>query len=366
MPSITQQDMSALGMPAIVSSLKHFGTAVAALLVVGILLDNSYFVTHQNEVSSVTNLGRLDRGPLGAGFHMKEPFIETAYTLMVSKQNLVIHEVVGKTSNNQRVTFADLNITWHINPEDANTALFKVGAMGKSDIAENFVPVVRDRTLRVLGRYTTTDINAQKEKIATEIMAEAGPAVHEMFGVTLDSVQIPRVDYDPAFEASVAAAVAAQNQAVQAEAQLKAIRIQAEQAKATAEGQAAAQVAAAEADARKQVLNAESAARAVSLNADAQAHATEVAADAQAKATETTAKANADAVTLSGNAEAAVLTAKVAAVGGPQAYNLTLQSQALGKWNGSVPSMIFGGGDKGGPMAFLPLPLPAVASQADH
>ncbi len=331
------------------------GIAAAGLSVLG----GIPFQVNENEVASVTLNGGLVRGPLGAGMHFKVPVFEHAYKVQVSTRNLVIHDVTGKTANNQRVTFEDMNVTWHIAREDANTAMFKVGGMGTEGIAENFVPVIQDRTLRVLGRYTTTDINAKKEQIANEVLAEAAAVIHQMFGVTLDSVQIPKIVYDRAFEDSVAAAVNAQNQAVQAEAQLKAIRVQAEQQEAQARGQAAARVTAAEAEARREVLAAESAAKARALAADAEAHATEVQAAAQAHATTLTAQANADAIRLSGEAEGAALTAKVAAFGGGALYNASLAAAALGKWNGSVPQMVLGG-DKG-PTTFLPLSMPVVS-----
>jgi regulator of protease activity HflC (stomatin/prohibitin superfamily) len=327
------------------------GAALVVALVAGVP-----FQVNENEVASVTLNGGLVRGPLSAGLHYKLPVVEHAYKVQVSARNLVIHDVTGKTANNQRVTFEDMNVTWHIAREDANTAMFKVGGMGTEGIAENFVPVIQDRTLRVLGRYTTIDINAKKEQIANEVKAEAAPVIHQMFGVTLDSVQIPKIVYDRAFEESVAAAVNAQNQAVQAEAQLKAIRVQAEQQEAQARGRAAAQVAAAEADARQKVLAAESAATARALEADAEAHATEVQAVAQAHATTLTARANADATRLSGEAEGAALTAKVSAFGGGALYNASLAAGALGKWNGSVPQMVLGG-DKG-LATFLPLAMP--------
>ncbi len=325
-------------------------TAAAAgcVLAGALVLSGGYFTVPQNAVASVTRFGALHDGPLDPGLHFKLPLIDKAYTLQTSWQNRKIEAITAKTVDNQTVTLVGVNITFRFPKENANQALFRVGEMGTGGIADNFIPVVMDRTLRVLGHYNTLDVNPRKDQISTEIMAVVAPDVRAAFGVEIGSIQIPEIRYDPVFEQSVANAVAAKNQAIQAEAELRRIQIQAQQAEATARGVAAAQIAQAEAAARQQ-----------GLQADAAAHAMDVQTAAQARATAILAAANAEATRLAGEAAASALRAKVAAMGGADPYIRSVAADALGRWNGSVPGTVLG--DKG-PQLYMPImPEPPAA-----
>ena len=314
---------------------------VAAL----VTLAGSWIEVPQNEVASITRFGRLDRGPLAAGPHLKLPWIEHAYSLRVSEDRITLPDETATTIDNQFIYLRGMTVTYHIAIADANKALFGVGGMGSVDIIQNAVPVIRDRTLRVLGRVNTIQVNQQKDQIAASIMAESAPDALRMFGITLDSIQLPSIDYDDRFKAAIGQANEAKMRIIQAQAQTQQAEQDALRATAAAKGQADAQIQAARGAAESQ-----------RLAAIAQAQATEAQGQAQAHVTELTAQANADAITKAGQAQAEVDRLKVTAVGGPAFYVQSLQAQALNRWTGGVPQMVFGG-DKG-PQAYMPIPMP--------
>ena len=128
----------------------------------------------------------------------------------------------------------------------------------------------------MLGRVNTIQVNQEKDQIAASIMAEAAPDALRMFGITLDSIQLPSIDYDDRFKAAIGQANEAKMRIIQAQAQVDRL--------------------------------------------------------------------------------------KVAAVGGPAFYVQSLQAQALNRWTGGVPQMVFGG-DKG-PQAYMPIPMPMPAQGA--
>lgn len=318
------------------------GTAGAAALC---LAWGSFFTVSENSAASVTRFGALVRGPLPPGLHAKLPLVETAYSLMVATDKVHLPRVTTTTVDNQFVYLNDMTVTYHIPLARVNQALFHVGGMGRADIFENAVPVIMDRTLRVFGRVNTIDVNPRKEDLARQIMTEAAPDVERMFGIVLDSVQLPNIDYDDRFKASIAAANEAKMRIVKAQADTEAARQEALRVAATARGQADAQVEQARGQAESQ-----------KLAADAQAHVTEVQARAQAAATDLLTEANARQARTLGEAQAAALHAKVEAVGGGPAYVAQLQAEALGRWNGSVPQTVLAGTGAGGTLTYLALP----------
>ncbi len=314
---------------------------VAALATIA----GSWIEVPQNEVASITRFGRLDRGPLPAGPHFKLPWIEHAYSLRISEDRITLPDETATTIDNQFIYLKGMTVTFHVAVADANKALFGVGGMGSVDIIQNAVPVIRDRTLRVLGRVNTIQVNQEKDQIAGSIMAESAPDVLRMFGVTLDSIQLPSIDYDERFKAAIGQANEAKMRIIQAQAQTQQAQQEALRATAAARGQADAQIEAARGAAESQ-----------RLSAIAQAAATEAQGQAQAHVTELSAQANADTIRAAGEAQAAVDRLEVTALGGPAFYVQNLQAQAMNRWTGGVPQMVFGG-DKG-PQTFMPLPLP--------
>lgn len=333
------------GVPRLLANPVRPALAGAVGLVALCAAWDSFFTVPQNSAASVTRFGALVRGPLSPGLHAKLPFVETVYTLPISTGRVDIPRVVTTTVDNQFVYLNDMTVTYHIPVENVNQALFRVGRMGTGGIFENAVPVIMDRTLRVFGRVNTIDVNPKKDDLARQIMAEAAPDVARMFGIVIDSVQLPNIDYDDRFKASIAAANDAKMKIIKAQADTEAAKQEAMRAAATAAGQANAQVEQARGQAESQ-----------KVAADAQAHVTEVQARAQAEAVNVTTEANARQVRALGEARAAAIRAKVEAVGGAATYVAQLQAEALGRWNGSVPQVMLGG-DKAGPQAFLPLPL---------
>ncbi len=341
----TLRDARLARVPVRAIALGVLGLAVLATL------SSAWIEVPQNEVASITRFGRLDRGPLTAGPHLKLPWIEHAYSLRISEDRITLPDETATTVDNQFIYLKGMTVTYHVAVADANKALFGVGGMGSVDIIQNAVPVIRDRTLRVLGRVNTIQVNQEKDQIAASIMAESAPDALRMFGITLDSIQLPSIDYDDRFKAAIGQANEAKMRIIQAQAQTQQAEQDALRATAAAKGQADAQIQAARGAAESQ-----------RLAAIAQAQATEAQGQAQAHVTELTAQANADVITKAGQAQAEVDRLKVQAVGGPAFYVQSLQAQALNRWTGGVPQMVFAG-DKG-PQAYMPIPMPAQGAQA--
>jgi regulator of protease activity HflC (stomatin/prohibitin superfamily) len=249
---------------------RTIGVIVLLLFVVYLAAD-SYFIVQPTEMAGVRQLGIVrTKTPLGPGFHLKLPLLETADRLQVSLDSFRIDHLTIYTHDNQAVTIG-VGITYRIPPEAVLKLLYAVGGAGNVDIERNLHQIIADRALRVFARRTTVKISDERDQVTSELRAEAENAVRDLFGVKIEDLQIPSIQYSQTFISSVEAAVKAKNDAIAAENTVNRIRFEGEQRVVTAKADAEAQVARATAEKQAQILKAEGEARTIELRGQADA-----------------------------------------------------------------------------------------------
>lgn len=325
----------------------YAGIAVFALVAV----NGSWFTVDLTERAGVRTLGNVvTTTPLTSGFHFKVPFFSSVDYITVSQTKIHIDPFLVNTIDNQPVGL-EINILYKIPDASVFRLMYNTGTVGSADISQQLVAVVRDRASRVITSTNTVTISANREAIQSEITAKVKAAVLELFGIEVESLQIPAITYSQSFIDSNNLAVQAKNSAVAEENKKKVIEYQAQQRVIAAEGYAREKVAAAQGDAT-----------ALLARANAEAQQAVISADANAKAVVTQAEANKKAVELNGQGEAARLVAVSSALGGSEKYLETLRIGAATKWNGSVPSTVMNMGGTSVPFMFN-TPLPTATTK---
>ena len=295
---------------------------VLALILGGCVLTalaGSVYTVQPTEMAGVRRLGTVvTKEPVGPGLHAKLPFVDTVDTIQTSLDTFQLNNLTVYTIDNQAVTVG-VGLSYRVPESAVLKLLYGVGRSGNVDIVENIRPVLADRVLRVFSTQNTVGISANREQIAASIRKEVGSGLQGIFGIEITDLQLSSITYSPSFQASVEAAVQAKNDAIRAENTVVKVRYEGEQQKVQADALAAVRVAQSNGEAQALVTQARSQREAAILRAEG---------DAQA-------------ATLLGDAQARV----VQQIGGAVASNPSVVSyETAHRWNGQMPSTVFGGG----------------------
>ena len=257
--------------------------------------------------------------PLGPGLHFRIPFVSNVDRAQVSLTNLHIPVFSVNTIDNQKIDL-DINVSYLIPESAVYHLLYEVGRVGDADIRENVVPVVQDRVGRVFSGKNTNGISEQREGIQAEATLAVAKALKDLFKIDLQSLQVAKIIYTPAFIQSNERSVTAKNEAIAEENRVKVAEFQAKQKITTAEGEAQ-----------------QSRARA----------------SGEADALRFRAKAEKEAAELQGLGAAARYRSEIDGAGGFNNYVALLNAQARLRWNGISPRFMMGGGNGGSGASFL-------------
>lgn len=296
---------------------------LAALLVYGV--SQSFFTVNPTERAMVRMLGKVQsEKPLGPGLHFRVPFVTNVDRAQVSLTNLHVPVFSVNTVDNQKIDL-DINVSYVIPESAVYHLMYEVGRVGDADVRDNVIPVVQDRVSRVFSGKNTNGISEHREGIQAEATQTVNKALKELFKIDLQSLQIAKIIYTPAFIQSNERSVTAKNEAIAEENRVKVAEFQAKQKITTAEGEA-------------QQARAKAAGDADALRFRA--------------------KAEKEAAELQGQGQAARLRAEIEGAGGFANYINVLNAQARLRWNGQSPRfMLSGNGGAGSGASFL-LPLP--------
>ena len=295
---------------------------IAAIVGLGLLALDSFFIVHPAERAMVRLLGKVASDkPLGPGLHFRIPFFAQVDKAQVSLTNLHVPVFSVNTIDNQKIDL-DINVSYVIPESAVYHLLYEVGRSGDVDIRDNVLPVVQDRVSRVFSVKNTNGISEQREGIQAETTLAVTKALKELFKIDLQSLQIAKIIYGTAFIQSNERSVLAKNEAIAEENRVKVAEFQAKQKITTAEGEAQQARARAAGDAD-----------AIRLRA----------------------KAEREAAELHGLGAQARYRSEIEGAGGFANYVALINAQARLKWNGTAPRFMMGG-DTGGANFLLPLP----------
>jgi modulator of FtsH protease HflC len=297
--------------------------AMAVLGLLGLAAMQSFFTVDPTQRAMVRIFGKVASDkPLGPGLHFRIPFVSHVDRAQVSLTNLHIPVFSVNTIDNQKIDL-DINVSYLVPESAVYHLLYEVGRVGDADIRENVVPVVQDRVSRVFSGKNTNSISEQREGIQAEATNAVRSALKDLFKIDLQSLQVAKVIYTPAFIQSNERSVTAKNEAIAEENRVRVAEFQAKQKITTAEGEAQ-----------------QSRARA----------------SGEADALRLRAQAEKEAATLQGQGAAARYRSEIEGAGGFSNYVALLNAQSRLRWDGVAPRLMLGGGGAGGANFLLPLP----------
>lgn len=283
----------------------------AGALLLTALIIHVPFKVEPTERANVTRWGTIQHDkPLKPGLHWRRPIIDRVDKLQVSLSTIHIPAFDVFTVDNQKVTI-DLNFNFTVPDEQVNHLLYEVGRSGNSDIDNQLIPVIKDRTGRIFSGQNMVSVNANRGSIQNQLEKDVQETVQSMFGTQVHSLQIAAITPSPAFMASNEEAVKAKNAAVAAENTKKTKQFEADQQVIKAKGDADSAIEAARGKAESTLL--------------------------EAKAEQTRLK-------MEGEGRAALLKSEMEPFKSPELYIEYMKAKAAQNWNGQQPQIVAGQG----------------------
>lgn len=296
---------------------KLVASAIAALGIAAVAMQ-SFFTVNPAERAMVRLLGKVQsEKPLGPGLHFRVPFITAVDRAQVSLTNLHLPVFSVNTIDNQKIDL-DINVSYLIPESAVYHLMYEVGRVGNAEVRDNIIPVVQDRVSRVFSAKNTNGISEHREGIQAEATQAVAKALKELFRIDLQSLQIAKIIYTPAFIQSNERSVTAKNEAIAEENRVRVAEFQAKQKITTAEGEA---------------------------------QQARVKAAGDADAIRFRARAEKEAAELQGQGAAARYRSEIEGAGGFANYVALINAQARLRWNGVAPRFMTGG--QGGNPSFL-------------
>jgi regulator of protease activity HflC (stomatin/prohibitin superfamily) len=230
---------------------RRSGFVVIVAIIAVILFSSSWFVVPPANVAFTRWLGGtvMQRQPLGPGFHLKMPFMESVDQLQVSQSVYTLPPMGVYTNDNQSVSIL-VSVIYVVPPADAYHMLYDVGRTGAQDIDFTVLPVVRNDAQAVFARYNTLTISDKRAEIADAMQTAIAGDLQRLFGIQVINVQLTGIQYSNAFTQSVEAAMSAKAAAVRADNEVLQKQYEGQQAVVLAEAQAKAKIAAAEGESK--------------------------------------------------------------------------------------------------------------------
>ena len=213
------------------------GVALAAVLVVFILLTNTFVQIGPGQRGVLMDWGAVQKGVLDPGLHMKVPLMQTVAKLDVRIQNSQAAET-SASKDLQDVT-TTVAVNWHIQGADAEWVYQNIGV--ESALVSRIIqPAISNTVKAVTAHYNAEDLITERDEVRNQIEDQIHGALTP-YRVIVDSVNIVDFRFSPEFAQAIEQKQVAQQRAQQANYDLEKAKVVAQQRIAEATGQAEAQ-----------------------------------------------------------------------------------------------------------------------------
>lgn len=236
--------------------VKKLVITVVVIVIAAIVALNSTVTIASGTVGIVSVFGSVRANTMGAGLHVKAPFVTTVTKMNVQTQKLEVDSsAASKDLQNVDVGAA---INYHIDAQGASQLYREVGMSYEQKI---IAPAIQESIKSVIARFSAEELITMRQTVSAGIKDELASKVGT-YNIIVDEFNITNFEFSDEFNRAVEAKQTAQQEALKAEQELARITIEAQQ----------------------QVEQAKAQAEATKARADAEAYATKATAEAEAYA----------------------------------------------------------------------------------
>lgn len=242
--------------------VKPLGALVG--LVPAVLFFSLYLGAYSVDGGSVGVVKRFGQ-PIGAlqpGLHFVRPIGDTVTEVAV--QTRVVKTSEPASSRDLQIVNTEVTLGYHVDAQHAVDILIQL-----NNDAENrvIIPAILESIKAETAQYDVQELVTQRTKVRDGIETRIKVRLAPYF-IVAESTSITNFSFSTQYEASIEAKQVAEQHAEKAKNDLVRIKVEAEQAAATAEGEARSKVANAKGDAESQLIVARAKAEAQKLQRD--------------------------------------------------------------------------------------------------
>lgn len=205
--------------------------AITVLSFVAILMLSTYTVD-AGERAILLTWGKPDLTPKEPGVHLKIPMVQNVVKMEIRTQKYEA-DASAASKDLQTVT-AKIATNYHIPPGEVVNVYVNLG----QDYATRVIqPMEQEVVKATTARFTAEELITKREEVRQEIKLLLTERLKER-AIMVEEISITNFDFSQSFNTAIEAKVTAEQLKLKAENDLKRIRVEAEQAVATAQGQA--------------------------------------------------------------------------------------------------------------------------------
>ncbi len=210
------------------------GGVIAFLLIVLFIAMNPFVFVTAGQRGVVMNWGAVSDTVLGEGVHWRTPIVQSVKTIDVRTQKEQVDS--SAASKDMQTVSAKVALNYHVMPEKVNLLWQKIGADYKDRIID---PAVQEAVKSTTAKYTAEELITKRESVKEEIKTALMTRLSNEY-IAVDEFSIVDFNFSESFNKAIEAKQTAVQQALQAENDLRRIKVEAEQTVATARASAEA------------------------------------------------------------------------------------------------------------------------------
>lgn len=212
---------------------------IVSLVVLGVgivlfLIINPFVFVTAGQRGVVMNWGAVSDTVLGEGAHWRAPIVQSVKMIDVRTQKEQVDS--SAASKDLQTVNAKVVLNYHVMPEKVNLLWQKIGADYKDRIID---PAVQEAVKSTTAKYTAEELITKRENVKDEIKTALTARLTNEY-IAVDEFSIVDFNFSESFNKAIEAKQTAVQQALQAENDLRRIKVEAEQRVAQAKAEAEA------------------------------------------------------------------------------------------------------------------------------
>lgn len=212
---------------------------IVTLVILGVgiilfLIINPFVFVTAGQRGIVMNWGAVSDTVLSEGIHWRTPIVQSVKTIDVRTQKEQVDS--SAASKDLQTVNAKVALNYHVIPDKVNLLWQKIGADYKDRIID---PAVQEAVKSTTAKYTAEELITKRENVKDEIKTTLTARLTNEY-IAVDEFSIVDFNFSESFNKAIEAKQTAVQQALQAENDLRRIKVEAEQRVAQAKAEAEA------------------------------------------------------------------------------------------------------------------------------
>jgi len=230
----TKKGTNSYGQEVLIPNFVKIAAHAVSLIVVLVLLFNSFGTVGAGERGVKTRFGAVTEGVIGEGLYVKMPFIEKVFILDVKTQK--DETAASAASKDLQTVNSQVALNYSIKHESVANLYQNVGIEYKTRLID---PAIQESVKASTAKFTAEELITKREEVKEDIRLALATRLAPS-GIVVENFSIINFDFSKSFNEAIEAKVTAEQNALAAKNKLAQVEYEAKQAIESAKGRAEA------------------------------------------------------------------------------------------------------------------------------